>query len=128
MSGAGAAAAGADIEAGADTVETGGEEADGTGQGGEAIQGKDSERCDPSRSGGKERKGKRRQLRPNHYLMSHGRCYSSLKTTSSSGGGGCDGKGHLSQTLRAVGTGPLHMGAVWRLPGLTESHDAGSSG
>ena len=58
MSGAGAAAAGADIEAGADTVETGGEEADGTGQGGEAIQGKDSERCDPSRSGGKERKEK----------------------------------------------------------------------
>lgn len=50
MSGAGAAVAGADMEAGADTVEAGGEEADSTGQGGEAIPEKDSERCDPSRS------------------------------------------------------------------------------
>lgn len=54
--------AGADIEAGADTVETGGEEADRTGQGGEAIPEKDSERCDPSRSGGME--SKRGQFRP----------------------------------------------------------------
>lgn len=63
VSAAEAAVVGADMEAGADKAETGGEVAVSMGQGGEAMPEKDSERCDPSRSKGHEKKeGNKSQL------------------------------------------------------------------
>lgn len=77
VSGAGAAVAGLDMEAGAETVETGGEEADRVGQGGEAIPAKDSDLWDPSPSMPTKEEGQRVSFcytthTKHRLLLSHG--------------------------------------------------------